>query len=203
MFLVKIVDSQGFLYLVNNYIPFALECIFTRNPLAPKVPWNNLIDYSLRISNRRLYLSFTAVALRHWDIASKQYVSNSIGNKQLYPTCKKFAYAIRFLDFGLQLVKKGEINDFELYDKIRTEIDNKTFVFVVVFLILFSLYKEIDFFVYLEKAWKELANFFKYLKIDELRILEEGVNEREKAMQKLLNLEIPSSVFFEVSDSMR
>ena len=126
--------------MLQAHIPVAMECVFSENPLTPKVPWTNKINFRSRVTidPLKLYNSFTTVAIQHWNIASQLLIFNFSGAKAPeahYNIVKKFSYAIRYLDFGRQLLKNGKIDDFSLVDEIRTKInDNTYFFFLVVFL---------------------------------------------------------------------
>lgn len=88
----------------------------------------------------KLHDTFVATALQHWNIASQLYIFNYAGHKPheaIYNIAKKFSYAIRFLDFGIQILKTGKISDFTLCDEIRTKINDNMYIFLLCFLLKF------------------------------------------------------------------
>lgn len=110
----------------------AIEAICVENPLSPVVPWKNQMEYKIKklpYNNIEIFDSFTAVALQHWTVASRQYISNKLDVDSV-GTLKKFAYAIRYLDEAVQLIQNTKITDFSLYDEIRTKINNFEFVLI-------------------------------------------------------------------------
>jgi hypothetical protein len=106
-----------------------MECIYTENPMAPKIPWKNKVVFEQKIKELSSFFnSFSSAALAHWTKASQEYLTETLrshAKEPVYSISKKFSHAIQFLDFGLQIVKTGKITDFSLFQDIRTRIDKK------------------------------------------------------------------------------